>query len=95
MTIYCRHPFRTTEKVTISLGCNPGHPGSKDLVFPGFTFGTPVYAMESGVIADIRTNRPHCPTSDCPQYANNVVIRGQDGFFTEYNHMTRANKVIP
>ncbi|TPH12021.1 M23 family peptidase, partial [Brevibacillus laterosporus] len=59
MTIYCRHPFRTTEKVTISpgFGCHPGHPGSKDLVFPGITFGTPVYAMESGVIADVRTNR--------------------------------------
>ncbi|NKQ20716.1 M23 family metallopeptidase [Brevibacillus laterosporus] len=95
MKIYCRHPFKTNEKVTIppGFGCHPGHPGSKDLVFPGITFGTPVYAMESGVIADVRTNRPHCPTPDCPQYANNVVIRGQDGFFTEYNHMTRATKV--
>ncbi|WP_243526822.1 M23 family metallopeptidase [Bacillus pseudomycoides] len=46
--------------------------------------------MESGVVADIRRVRPHCDTSDCPMKANNVVLRGSDGYFTEYAHITPA-----
>jgi hypothetical protein len=93
LKIYCRHPFNTSSKVIVTQGCKPGHEGSKDLNFvnPDGTpmpYGTPVYAMESGHVAEIRSGRPHCPTSYCPGFANNVVIQGSDGFYTEYAHIT-------
>ena len=95
MKIYCRHPFNTTSKVIVTQDCKPEHQGAKDLNFVGMPYGTPVYAMESGVVDDIRRDRPHCPTSDCPGYANNVVVRGSDGFYTEYAHITPVRRRYP
>ncbi|PFZ75896.1 hypothetical protein COL82_19175 [Bacillus toyonensis] len=96
MKIYCRHPFNTTAQINVINGCriHPGldddHPGAKDLNFVGMPHGTPVYAMESGVVADIRRGRIHCDTAVCPNQANNVVIQGSDSWFTEYAHITPA-----
>ncbi|EMN7732539.1 peptidoglycan DD-metalloendopeptidase family protein [Bacillus cereus] len=88
MKIYPRHPFDTSARVFITQDCKPDHQGAKDLNFVGMPHGTPVFSMEAGVVVDIRRNRPHCPTSNCPGFANNVVVLGSDDFYTEYAHIT-------
>ncbi|GLI07760.1 hypothetical protein YDYSG_37900 [Paenibacillus tyrfis] len=99
MKIYCRHPFNTTARVQRTKDClinpddpNNNHPGARDYNFPGMPYGEPVYAMESGVVADIRRGRQHCDTANCKMQANNVVIQAVDGdrWFTEYAHITPA-----
>ncbi|MEQ6353647.1 M23 family metallopeptidase [Lysinibacillus sp. M3] len=91
MKIYCRHPFNTTAQIEVIYGCSDNHEGAKDLRFVGgMPHGTPVYAMESGVVAHLKRGRIHCDTDNCPNEANNVVIQGSDKFFTEYAHITPA-----
>jgi hypothetical protein len=58
LKIYCRHPFNTSSKVSVTQGCKPDHQGAKDLNFVGMPYGTPVFAMESGVVADVRQTDP-------------------------------------
>lgn len=86
MKIYCRHPFNTTSQVIVTQPCGPGHEGAKDLNFFGMPYGTPVYAMESGSVAEIRRGLPSSPTS--AGLPNNVVVKGMDQFYTEYAHIT-------
>jgi hypothetical protein len=102
LKIYCRHPFDTSSKVRILLGCVPEHigGGAKDLAFDGirwgefvpgvgFMHGTPVYAMESGIVRKVRKNLPNCPDpNNCPQFDNMVLVEGSDRFYTQYGHIT-------
>ena len=66
MKIYCRHPFNTTSKVIVTQDCKPEHQGAKDLNFVGMPYGTPVYAMESGVVDDIRRDSPIVQLATAP-----------------------------
>lgn len=100
MKVYSRHPFDTSLPVTISQPCGPDHPGAKDLKFDGirwgefvpnvgFKHGTPVFAIESGIVRVVRRNSPHCPDkNNCPQFDNTVIIEGSDGYYTQYGHVT-------
>lgn len=90
MKVYCRHPFNTSAQVRVTKPCGPGHEGAKDLNFVNMPYGTPVYAMESGHVAEIRRGLP--PSSNPVDLPNNVVIRGSDEFYTEYAHITPVVK---
>lgn len=86
--IYCRHPFNTSARgVRVTNPCKPGHEGAKDLNFPGMPYGTPVFAMESGVVVEARRDRIPCQGSPPDCLPNNVVVQGSDGFYTEYAHV--------
>lgn len=78
--------------------CEPGHL-AKDVGFQGIKWGTtgtssgtPVYFMESGTVVSSKNNCPHCSDrNNCPQGANNVIVKGNDGYYTEYAHVTPIN----
>ncbi|MBT2738119.1 M23 family metallopeptidase [Bacillus sp. ISL-7] len=90
MKTYCRHPFKKYAQVRVINPCGPDHKGAKDLNFVNMPYGEPVYAMESGHVAEIRRNLPH--SSNPADLPNNVVIRGSDQFYTEYAHITPVSK---
>ncbi|MFE7812529.1 M23 family metallopeptidase [Streptomyces sp. NPDC057433] len=100
MKVYPRHPFATSSPVVVSQGCGPHHV-AKDLRFDGTGWfsvdpnipdspnPTKVFAMESGVVVNYRINCPHCPDSNnCPKFANMILVRGSDGYYTEYAHVS-------
>ncbi|MPQ26508.1 M23 family metallopeptidase [Bacillus paralicheniformis] len=96
--IYCRHPFNTSQRVRVAQDCHTGHQGAKDLNFvmpdgKPMPLGTPVFAMESGTVAEVRRGLPPSPTS--AGLPNNVVIKGSDGFYTEYAHITPGKRPNP
>lgn len=93
MKIYCNHPFNTSAQVRVINPCGPKHKGAKDVNFVGMQLGEPVYAMESGHVAEIRRGLP--PSSNPDDLPNNVVIRGADQFYTEYAHITPVARVRP
>lgn len=105
--IYCRHPFNTSERVRVTQGCGPGHiPPGKDLVFNGIRYGTrvlggrylhgtPVYAMESGIVRFIRRGLPHCPDpNNCPGNDNMILVEGSDGYYTGYHHVRPDSSIV-
>lgn len=103
MKVYPRHPFYTNENVRIIKGCGPDHPGAKDLVVNNIIWtiwfwhnhtnvpGTPVFAMESGTVEDVRWyGAPfNCQTSAqwCLVLSNRIMVKGSDGYYTEYAHV--------
>lgn len=99
MHVYNKYPFGPPNlQVTITQGCDtPGHkPPGKDLVFPGISYtgqtggglGTPIYAIEDGIVRFLRRGLPHCPDpNNCPGNDNMILIEGSDGYYTGYHHV--------
>ena len=105
---YERTPFNTSQQVQMYQGCHgfASGGGAKDIGFNGMRWGESVYAVDGGTIVLIvrnstcfspRTSETTAdPTrrtpADCGQ-ANQVVIRGHDGFFTDYVHVLPSSNL--
>ena len=110
--VYPRTPFNTSEPVfLIGTGCNPNHPGARDLGFYGIRWGEPVYAVEDGTVVSVFGNSTCFSTEPDPQFpdtnvipnpncetgvnrVNKIVIRGNDGFITEYVHVLPLSNLM-
>jgi len=76
-------------------------PGAKDIGFSGMLWGEAVYSVEAGTVVYIKSDS-NCfseitsPTSAKPAAClggNSVVVRGSDGFFTQYSHVLPNNNL--
>ncbi|WP_340598709.1 M23 family metallopeptidase [Priestia megaterium] len=92
---YQRTPFDTTQQVRMYQGCHGFSSGAKDIGFYGMQWGEPVYAVEAGTVVYIKSDSDcfsqiTSPTSAIPAQcltSNNIVVRSNDGFFTDYVHV--------
>ncbi|WP_042461312.1 M23 family metallopeptidase [Neobacillus dielmonensis] len=97
---YQRTPFNTAQEVQMWGVCHGFASGAKDIGYSGMRWGENVYAVEAGTVVFLEGNSGckspmTSPTSADPAgrspagclEANEVVIRGDDGFFTEYVHV--------
>jgi hypothetical protein len=97
---YQRTPFNMSQQVQMYQDCHGFASGAKDIGFNGMRWGESVFAVESGTVVFIERNsncfsRITSPTTADPNdrtipgcgRANEIVIRGHDGFFTNYVHV--------
>lgn len=101
---YQRTPFNSNRPVFISNECH--EEGARDIGFNGIRWGEPVYAVEPGTVVSVNRNSscfsqidPNNPNRAIPPstancIANFVVIRGSDGFFTEYAHVFPRPEIV-
>ncbi|MGN7233795.1 peptidoglycan DD-metalloendopeptidase family protein [Priestia megaterium] len=103
---YQRTPFNTSEPVVMYQGCHGFASGAKDIGFYTMQWGEPVYAVESGTVVEIvrdsncfspktssMASDPSRRTPPGCDMANLIVIRGNDGFFTEYAHVLPSDNL--
>lgn len=95
--LYTTSPF-PGQQIKMVNPCGTIHPG-KDITFDGASFGTPLFAMESGTVLWVTSNVPLCTcvvntTCNCPTDANAIGIQSDvDGVITEYVHVNPEVKV--
>lgn len=103
---YQRTPFNTAQRVEMYQGCHGFASGAKDIGFSGMQWEESVFAVENGTVVFINRDS-NCfspiisPTEadpsqrtppDCEE-ANEIVIIGDDGFFTEYVHVLPSDNL--
>lgn len=84
-------PFKKGEVYMMWQGYNGklshANENALDFTMPN---GTPILAARGGLVYEVVDKfSKHCPSSDCEQYNNKIIIYHDDGTFAEYTHIRR------
>lgn len=57
--------------------------------------GTPVHAARGGIVTEVEeSNDRGCPSKNCEQYENRVIILHDDGTFAGYSHLRQNGALV-
>jgi murein DD-endopeptidase MepM/ murein hydrolase activator NlpD len=89
-------PYKKGTSYTVIQGYNGNfsHTNENALDF-NMPVGTEITAAREGIVAEIvQNNTQSCPTQDCMQYNNYVMIMHADGSFARYVHIRQNGAIV-
>jgi murein DD-endopeptidase MepM/ murein hydrolase activator NlpD len=89
-------PFAEGKTYCVGQGYNGSktHKGENALDFD-MSIGEEVCAARSGVVVEVvEYNYKHCPSKECLQYNNYILIYHDDGTFAEYTHIKKEGSLV-
>lgn len=89
-------PFANGKTYFVGQGYNgtKTHKNENALDFE-MTIGEEVCAARGGVVVEVVDNNyKHCPTQECLQYNNYILIYHNDGTFAEYTHIKKGGSLV-